>query len=63
MNASMRSLIVLVIIFSLPCLFLVSLSIGDADVGPQQVLRYFFGEQVPTIDRLSHSVLDLTFNT
>ena len=52
MTASMRSLLVLIIVISLPCLFLVSLSIGDADVGPQQVLRYFFGEQVSSIDRL-----------
>jgi len=52
MSASMRSILVLILIASLPCLFLVSLSIGDADVGPQQVLDYFFGEKISSIDLL-----------
>ena len=52
MNTSMRSILVLIIIASLPFLFLTSLSIGDADVGPQQVLNYFFGEKISSIDRL-----------
>ena len=52
MTASMRSTLVLIIIGSLPCLFLASLSIGDADVGPQQVVNYFFGEKISAIDRL-----------
>ena len=42
MTASMRSILVLIIIGSLPCLFLASLSIGDADVGTQQVLPLVF---------------------
>lgn len=52
MSALMRRFIILVTIFSLPFLFLLSLSIGDADVGPQQVFCYFFGQQVSSIDRL-----------
>ena len=52
MSVSMRSFFVLLIIISLPSLFFVSLSIGDADVGPHQVFHYFFGEQVSSIDRL-----------
>ena len=52
MTASMRSILVLIIIGSLPCLFLASLSIGDADVGPRQVLGYFFGVKISSIDRL-----------
>ena len=52
MTASMRSTLVLIIIGSLPCLFLASLSIGDADVGVQQVIDYFFGAKISAIDRL-----------
>ena len=52
MSASMRSILVLIVIGSLPCLFLTSLSIGDADVGPKHVLNYFFGAKISSIDRL-----------
>ena len=52
MTASVRSILVLLTVGSLPCLFLTSLSIGDADVGPLQVLNYFSGEEISSIDRL-----------
>ena len=52
MTASTRKILLLIVIVSLPCLLIASLSIGDSEVGLQQVLNYFLGEKISSIDRL-----------
>ena len=50
--ASTRSIFILIIFFSFPLLFLSSLSIGEADIGPNKVLNYFIGGKISSLDQL-----------
>ena len=51
-TALARKFFLFIIICSLPCLFIASLSIGDSEVGLKQVFNYFLGEKISSIDRL-----------